>query len=159
MVSRVLGVSQACWQDSGGKHRKYGIWLSFLTLLQARLQLYKYPKKNIGSRYDDSRSPYVYKCWKLERKPYPSSLHVTVKAIPTILERNVTIRPIHPTDLEVGKLTYEQLMDEYLARNEIVDPMMKSLLNLASKPQWRRTAGQRCKLPNKLMYKIDVGTK
>ena len=120
------------------------------------MQLYHYPKNGVSNANKDA--PFVYNCWKQKRQPYPSSLYVTVKAIRSVEERDVSRRAVLPTEVEVGKQTYEELMDEYLNRKKTVDPLMKNLINVPTKPVWRRLAGQKCIIPNKIMYKIDSGS-
>ncbi|KAJ3377505.1 Jouberin [Lobulomyces angularis] len=129
------------------------------TEVKARLQLYKYPKKVKLLPEYEIPTPYVYKCFKELKKPYPSTLYVTIKGIPLLQERVMSLRPFFPTDVETGKYTYEHLMDEYLKRKQLTEPMMKNLFNISKTRKWRRLAGQRCKLPNKLLFRIDPGTK
>ncbi|KAJ3290684.1 Jouberin, partial [Blyttiomyces sp. JEL0837] len=59
---------------------------------------------------------------------------------------------------ERGKLTYEQLMEEYLAKKQAMDPMMQALIHSSSQVEWRRIPGQHCKIPNKMLYTYEVGT-
>jgi hypothetical protein len=40
------------------------------------------------------------------------------------------------------------------------DNGMKNIIAISSiKPKWRRKAGDMCKLPNRLLYRIDAGQK
>ncbi|KAI8904729.1 WD40-repeat-containing domain protein [Gorgonomyces haynaldii] len=55
---------------------------------EARLQLYKYPWTLIKHK-DELKCPYVYKCWKMEHKKYPSTLFVKLTTH-TELEREIT---------------------------------------------------------------------
>ncbi|KAJ3086856.1 Jouberin [Quaeritorhiza haematococci] len=132
---------------------------------KVRLQLFKYPKAKTTFGPTIDGVPFVYQCWSAStgprkgRKKYPATLHVTVRAI----KRQQTIVPdleLSP-DFEPGKMTYDELMEAYLAKKRLLDPYMKNLLTLTTPkmPKWRRSPGQRCKVPNKLMYRIDPGFK
>ncbi|KAI9203420.1 WD40-repeat-containing domain protein [Polychytrium aggregatum] len=107
----------------------------------ARLQMYRYPKiKNEPPEQDNIPNAYYY--WQMEKEKYPSTLYVTVKAHVPPRRRQVIRRANLPTDIEIGKMTLEQMLDEYSEKKKIMDPMMKSLLALSNAPKWRREPGQ-----------------
>ncbi|KAI9350171.1 WD40-repeat-containing domain protein [Obelidium mucronatum] len=143
------------------------------TEIPLRLQLFQYPgghqlvnaAQNMLNRtvsrnghsipfmpMENDRIPFVYQCWLSgKRVPYPSTLFVEISGRPCPPQQYVTMRPRNAIEIERGKLTYEQLMDEYLSkRTNFGDP----LLNITSKPVWRRLPGQLCRIPKKPHFAI-----
>ncbi|ORX46381.1 WD40 repeat-like protein [Piromyces finnis] len=120
-----------------------------------RLQLYRYPKKLIKTT--DPKKPEILEYWKKKLQKYQSTLFVKVYAqkIPDV--REVSYRPKMPNEKEIGAWSYNQLMDIYLSKKKILDPVYKSFINFSQKPNWRREDGQMCKIPNHLHFRIDGG--
>ncbi|KAJ3036967.1 Jouberin [Rhizophlyctis rosea] len=86
--------------------------------------------------------------------------YVTMSGRPAPPQRQVTYRPRSAMEIEKGKLTLDQLLNLYEARKRGAehDLLLKSLMDLnPDLPEWSRKPGQRCKLPNKIMYRIDPG--
>lgn len=114
---------------------------------KVRLQLYRYPELNLGKGYFSIpffssqtqepapghwTAPHVWRCWqyltergKLKEHQYPATLYVCVKARPMLTSREVFMRPVYPTDVERGKLTYEQLMDTYTSKAKKFDDLRR----------------------------------
>ncbi|KAI8922582.1 WD40-repeat-containing domain protein, partial [Powellomyces hirtus] len=123
-------------RGTDGYHRVAWAYLKLLssnnqpnTQKKARLQLYKYPPPEIDVTPDGPTQPSIYKVFCLRKHKYPSTLYVTVYGHQPIPPRNVLRRPELPTEVEVGRETLQQ---------------------------WQRRPGQRCKIPNKLMYRIST---
>ncbi|KAJ3111759.1 Jouberin [Physocladia obscura] len=74
----------------------------------------------VGNNVSDG-VPFVYQCWATgKRVLYPSTIYVEIFAKQCPEPHLVTRRPKNATEIETGKLTYNELMDEYLAkRNHI----------------------------------------
>ncbi|KND03950.1 uncharacterized protein SPPG_01401 [Spizellomyces punctatus DAOM BR117] len=129
---------------------------------KARLQLYQYPLFPHPSSPSDP-IPLVYRCFQAKkRKKFESTLYVTVSGRHPLPPRHVTGRAILPTDVEVGKESLEQLLHMYHAKRQIGESVTSPLVSTPTQqkhPQWRRRQGQRCKLPNTILYRIDSGTK
>ncbi|KAJ8326512.1 Jouberin [Batrachochytrium dendrobatidis] len=124
---------------------------------QVRLQLFKYPWWLKQGR-TINRIPFIYHIWRRkDRRKYPSTLFVQVSAHGRVEPREVTRRPIGPTEKETGRLTYEQLLRTYSIKKRPMENAMRSLLNLHTEHTWRRKEGHQCKIPNKLKYRINGG--
>ncbi|KAJ3188080.1 Jouberin [Irineochytrium annulatum] len=120
----------------------------------ARLQLYKYHQIRAN---DYGEIPLVFEMWKMgKRIKYPSTLHVEIKARPYLHEQLVQYRPLHAMQKEQGKLTFEELMQEYLS-NRFVEASNLNLANMNKQAQWSRVPGETCKIPNKLVFALDSG--
>jgi hypothetical protein len=76
---------------------------------KVRLQLYYYPKWNVNKWISDRSAPLVFQAFKAKRTKYPSSIYITVKGIPRVEEAFVKTRSRLPTEIEVGKVTLEQV--------------------------------------------------
>ncbi|KAI8830087.1 WD40-repeat-containing domain protein [Chytriomyces cf. hyalinus JEL632] len=98
-------------------------------------------------------TPFVFQCWASgKRVKYPSTLYVDIRGKPCPEPHFVKTRPTNAIEIELGKLTYEQLMDEYLSKRTFME---EPVLKISSKPKWRRLPGQSCKIPKKLHFVID----
>ncbi|KAJ3134212.1 Jouberin [Geranomyces variabilis] len=129
---------------------------------KARLQLYRYPPPDIAVYPEGPTQPHVYKVYQLRKHlKYPSTLYVTVAAHAMMSERSVTRRPEAPNEVEIGKETLEQLLAIYNAERRTGASRVAAQRGTESAKtsnsklqQWMRRPGQRCKLPNKMMYRI-----
>jgi WD40 repeat protein len=149
-------------KDKDGWHR---IAWAFLKLIGThdmvntehtrRLQLYKYPKKLIKNQ--DPKKPEVIEYWKRKLVKYQSTLFVKIYSQKIPETKEVSYRPKMPNEKEIGAWTYNQLIDTYLSKKKILDPVYKSFINFSQKPSWRREDGQLCKIPNHLHFRIDGG--
>ncbi|KAJ3157482.1 Jouberin [Geranomyces michiganensis] len=129
---------------------------------KARLQLYRYPPPDIIVYPEGPTQPHVYKIYQLRKHlKYPSTLYVTVSAHAPLLDRNVARRPEAPNEIEIGKETLEQLLAIYNAEKRTGATRMvatgvgdNAKTSNSKLQQWLRRPGQRCKLPNTMMYRI-----
>ncbi|KAJ3169596.1 Jouberin [Geranomyces variabilis] len=129
---------------------------------KARLQLYRYPPPDIAVYPEGPTQPHVYKVYQLRKHlKYPSTLYVTVAAHAMVSERSVMRRPEAPNEVEIGKETLEQLLAIYNAERRTGASRVAAQRGTESATtsnsklqQWMRRPGQRCKLPNKMMYRI-----
>ncbi|KXS12203.1 WD40 repeat-like protein [Gonapodya prolifera JEL478] len=133
-----------------------------------RLQLYHYRKHSavLGDRdricpvYPSLRpQPLLSFFPRPGRIKYPGSLFVTIKAHVAIGARRVGGRPVFATDVEVGKVGYDDMVEEWKRRVEGGGGVWRSLVGMVEKPNWRRSRGQQCKIPNRLQCTIDAGPK
>lgn len=119
-----------------------------------RLQFFNYPRtsKMVG-RLDFAGVPPVYQVWKEQKRTkHNCTLYVTLKAIQSIESRTVSNRPRLPTDVEMGSKSMEQLL-----KNRQNGPMSNdSAIDEVDIP-WRRMMGQKCRIPNKPVLRIDSG--
>ncbi|KAJ3050190.1 Jouberin, partial [Rhizophlyctis rosea] len=66
--------------------------------------------------------PEIWRIWNnTKRKKYPSTLYVTISAVPGATDRYVTHRPRSVCEVEKGKLTLEQLLALHDARQRSAD--------------------------------------
>ncbi|TPX36928.1 hypothetical protein SmJEL517_g00911 [Synchytrium microbalum] len=139
-----------------------------------RLQLYQYPSNILWGKAV-GRVPHVYRCWRgvtvgrgiatarppplaANRKKYDGTLYVSICGKTAPPSRLVTRRPEWAGETEVGKVPYEDMLEVYNSKKRALEPMYRSLANLVKKPMWRRHPSQACRLPNKLMYRIEPGS-
>ncbi|KAJ1534796.1 Jouberin [Nowakowskiella sp. JEL0078] len=113
---------------------------------QVRLQLYRYSESFMSRIFKNTEKIFykntpgnqeskenLFELWKSGKwNKYPCTLFTTIRGRPPPAKRILMKRPQYPTDVERGKLTFDQ-------------------------HQWRRRMGQDCLLPNKIMSKIDAG--
>ncbi|KAJ3124551.1 Jouberin [Nowakowskiella sp. JEL0407] len=136
---------------------------------EVQLQLYKYKTPFIEKIFPFRNDPLLnlqqhqisklFGVWKqlgvLKLKKYPSTLFVTVRGHPPLEKRTITTRSMYPTDIETGKLTFEQLLSENLSKNKVLDQLFNTTAN--EKHRWRRLMGQNCLLPTTISSKIETG--
>lgn len=127
-------------------------------LPEARLQLYEY-SSNVYHEDMGQRIPRVWTMWSMRKaRKYPSSLYVNVRKTLAHQPRLTINRPMYPTDIEVGKKTFEELMDEYLTRKtSAADKPMAEINGKIVRPIRRREEGEFCKPPNAIYSEHQAG--
>ncbi|KAI9353346.1 WD40-repeat-containing domain protein [Zopfochytrium polystomum] len=123
---------------------------------ELRLQLYEYPEVR---QRGPQKSPRIYTLWSQKNwKKYPSSLYVRVESFIPHGYRLTTERPKLPTEIEVGKLTFEQLMDDYLAqRKQDPEGDKSAAVAVQARITERRSSGDFCKPPNSIFREVATG--
>ncbi|CAI8011231.1 Jouberin [Geodia barretti] len=110
-----------------------------------RLQLYCYPKRRRSKPLSSISE--IWELWRsYKRKPYPSTLYVTLnEATPTRIQTTPTTRSMNPSQPEVGGESVEQMMGRlHTHSRRTVEPVKK----LVSVPV--RLPGHTCHLPTSL---------
>ena len=137
---------------------------------EVRLQLYKYPWKFFPS-IPKGPIPFVYQCYKQPWKKYPSTLYiilfrnfltlfryVKIGAQQPLEQTTVMSRPKFPNEIETGRIPIDQLLGQMKKINIDNTSNVKKITLLANvKPNWRRKEGDLCRLPNRILYRVDVG--
>ncbi|XP_053394001.1 jouberin-like isoform X2 [Mercenaria mercenaria] len=117
---------------------------------KVRLQLFEPPPSNLRRKPEMEEA---FQWWKeCSRKPYPSTLYVTLKGIRPPLEVEPVERSLFATQEERGKMTFEELkkIAKWTGKKE---PQQRTLSS------WSRLAGQLCRLPNTLSHALPSAKK
>ncbi|KAJ3261547.1 Jouberin [Boothiomyces macroporosus] len=122
---------------------------------ELRLQLYKYPFSL--STIQDFPVPYVYQCYKKQWHRYPSTFYIQIDYHDPIYERKTT-NPELPLDREIGSVTIQELLKTDSVVKKESPYMSMMALNGISK-QWKRNENEINSLPNKLLYRIETGSR
>ncbi|XP_064605140.1 jouberin-like [Liolophura sinensis] len=119
---------------------------------KVRLQLYHPPER---FRLDSGQVE-LYQWWETAtRRPYPSTLYVTLKGITPPSTVQPSMRSLYATQEEVGKMTYQDLKKSlHVTGSTRRDHTQKKYMTT-----WARLAGQACKIPNSLLLSLHGGTK
>lgn len=128
-----------------------------------RLQLYHYSSDipNITR----TNVPPVYFQWVYQRntywRKYLSSLWVNVHSRAPLQQRTVKQRPLLPTDIEVGRISYDimaKVLDNRIIDEE-EDPVVMNQLGSMTRRSIlrRRKANEACLLPNVVLHQISCG--
>ena len=124
---------------------------------QVRLQLYRYPWW-VQQGPTINRVPYVYHIWRRFRVKYPSTLYVEVSAQGQVEYRNVLHRPQGPYEIEVGRLSFDELINASASKKKDTDAALKNMIHRhKAEKEWRRRDNQPCKIPNRVMYRVHSG--
>ncbi|XP_060597345.1 jouberin-like isoform X2 [Ruditapes philippinarum] len=152
-----VSMNKAAQTDSGW-HR---IGWAFLKVLgnnnklncgsKVRLQIFEAPPSNLRRKADMEEA---FQWWKeCPRKPYPSTLYVTLKGIRPPLEVEAVERSLFATQEERGRMTFEELKKTVKWTGGKKEPQHKTLSS------WSRLAGQFCRLPNVLSHSLPSAKK
>ncbi|KAL3869318.1 hypothetical protein ACJMK2_042012, partial [Sinanodonta woodiana] len=118
---------------------------------KVRLQLFEVPSAVRGR--NNSGLVEIYQWWKSEsRKPYPSTLYVTLKGITPPDSIEPAARSMFATQAEMARMTYHDLQQS-LNMSKKREPTYKIMSS------WSRLAGQTCRIPNTLYMTLQAGKK
>ncbi|KAI8848353.1 WD40-repeat-containing domain protein [Chytridium lagenaria] len=154
----------SCKPETDGWHKIAWAFLQLIgsngqcnTETTARLQLYSYQTRVPTKLSHDPTEVFRNFCGQ-RRKKYPATLYVNVKARPGMVLQEVAYRPVLPLHREVGKLGFDELMDEFLADKSIFISNNNLSTRVNETPRWKRVPGETCHIPNKLQYQFDSGS-
>ncbi|XP_052257208.1 jouberin-like isoform X2 [Dreissena polymorpha] len=118
---------------------------------KVRLQLFEPPEGSVRRRGETEEEHFLW--WKnCPRKPYPSTLYLTLKGITPPSQVEPAERSLFATQEERGRMTYEDLKKtvNWTGRKQVPKK------NLTS---WSRLAGQLCRIPNQLSHSLPTAKK
>ncbi|KAJ3274488.1 Jouberin [Terramyces sp. JEL0728] len=90
-------------------------------------------------------------------KRYPATMYVELNYHDPISKRKTT-HPKQPLDIEIGAITIQELLKTDSVVSKDFPYMSMMALNSISK-QWKRNENEINSLPNKLLYRIETGSK
>jgi len=145
-----------------------------------RLQLYHYPKNllqrvipsflkkadplshaEVSFPFTDLTNLYHLKT----KKKYPSTLHVTLSAYERPIEEQVTHRPLHQLQKEIGVMSYEEMYRMYGSYWNAEDEDVEEVFNEQENRKLNRMMNslkrpekEKCKIPDHLLFQLESGS-
>ncbi|XP_052095753.1 jouberin-like isoform X1 [Mytilus californianus] len=117
---------------------------------KVRLQLFEPPSSQMRT---GPNQPEVYQWWKSsQRRPYPSTVYVTLKGITPPDEVEPALRSMFATQKEEGFTTYQDLKKSVSWGDKKRRDSTRHTLS-----SWTRLVGQTCRIPNHLENMIPGG--